>query len=136
MIALLAPDYPINTLCALLDLPRSSYYYCGAGGAEAPVKAALEKAAAQFPTYGSRRLTAQLKRDAPELQPLGRKRVRRLMRELRLPVRRKKARQQTTDAHHPFPRSPNLVQGLLITRPNQVWVGDITYIKLANGEFV
>jgi putative transposase len=136
LIAMLAQDYPINMLCTVLDLPRSSYYYCAAGRAEAELKAALERAAARFPTYGSRRLAAQVKRDAPALAPLGRKRVRRLMREIGLPVRAKKTRKQTTDSKHAFPRYPNLVRDLVVTRPNQVWVSDITYVKLANGEFV
>lgn len=134
---MLAQDYPINLLCSILALPRSSSYYCGAGGAaEEQRKAAVEKAAARFPTCGARRLAAQVKRDAPELAPLGRKRVRRLMQESGLSVRRKKSRKQTTASKHDFPRYPNLVQGLVITQPNQVRVSDLTCIKLAHGEFV
>jgi len=133
---MLSQNYPINLICEVVGLPRSSYYYGAVERDEAALKTALEKAAAQFPTYGSRRLTEQVKRDAPELQPLGRKRVRRVLREMRLLVRRKKHRQQTTDSKHSFPRYPNLVQDLVVTHPNQVWVCDITYIKLGNGEFV
>jgi transposase InsO family protein len=40
---------------------------------------------------------------------------------------------KTTDSQHDFPRYPNLVQGLEIVRPDQVWVSDITYIRLAHG---
>ena len=58
------------------------------------------------------------------------KRVRRLMHELGLcgeaPVRRSR----TTDSNHPFPRYPNLVEGLEANRPDQVWVADITYVRL------
>lgn len=36
----------------------------------------------------------------------------------------------TTDSGHPFPRYPNRVVGLCVVRPDQVWVGDITYIRL------
>ena len=133
---MLAPDYPVRGLCELVGLPRSSYYYHAVECDETSLKTAMEKAAAKFPTYGSRRLTEQVKREAPELQPLGRKRVRRVMRELRLTVRRKKPRQQTTDSKHSFPRQPNLVQDRVVTHPNQVWVCDITYIRLGNGEFV
>jgi len=133
---MLSQDYPLKLLCEVVGLPRSSYYYGAVERDEAALKTALEKAAAQFPTYGSRRLTEQVKRDAPELQPLGRKRVRRVLREMRLLVRRKKGRKQTTDSKHSFPRYPNLVQDLVVTHPNQVWVCDITYIKLGNGEFV
>lgn len=62
--------------------------------------------------------------------------VRRVMREMHLTVRDKKHRKQTTDSNHPFPRYPKLVQDLIVTHPNQIWVCDITYIKLGNGEFV
>lgn len=58
------------------------------------------------------------------------------MREMRLMVRRKKQRKQTTASNHSFPRYPNLVKDLVVTHPNQVWVCDITYIKLGEGEFV
>jgi putative transposase len=62
------------------------------------------------------------------------KRVRRLMAEMGLkgkaPVRRR-----TTDSRHDFPRYPNLVEGLEITRPDHVWVADITYVRLRE-EFV
>jgi transposase InsO family protein len=133
---MLSQDYPVSVVCEVVGLPRSSYYYGAAEPDEAALKIALEKTAAQFPTYGSRRLTEQVKREAPELKPLGRKRVRRLMREMRLLVRRKKPRPQTTDSNHSFPRYPNLVKDLVVTHPNQVWVCDITYIKLGNGEFV
>lgn len=133
---MLSPDYPVQIICDVMALPRSSYYYDAVEREEAALKAAIESVAAQLPTYGSRRVTAQVKRSAPELLPLGRPRVRRLMRELGLTVRRKKARKQTTNSQHSFPRYPNLVKGRIVTQPDQVWVCDITYIKLGNGEFV
>jgi len=136
VIKMLAGDYPVSLICEVVALPRSSYYYSAVECDETSLKTALEKAAAKFPTYGSRRLTEQVKRDTPELKPLGRKRVRRVMGEMRLMVRRKKQRKQTTASNHWFPRHPNLVKDLVVTHPNQVWVCDITYIKLGQGEFV
>jgi transposase InsO family protein len=136
VIEMLADDYPVSVICEVVGLARSSYYYSAVECDETSLKAAMEKAAANWPTYGSRRLTEQVKREAPELKPLGRKRVRRLMQEMRLTVRRKKGRKQTTDSKHSFPRYPNLVKELVVSNPNQVWVCDITYIKLGNGEFV
>jgi putative transposase len=133
---MLAGDYPVSVICEVVGLGRSSYYYCAVERDETSLKTALETAAAQFPTYGSRRLTAQVKRQASELKPLGRKRVRRVMREMGLIVRRKKQRKQTTNSEHSFPRYPNLVKDMVATYPDQVWVGDITYIKLGQGEFV
>jgi len=36
----------------------------------------------------------------------------------------------TTDSHHPFPRYPNLIKGMIISGLNQVWLADITYIRI------
>jgi putative transposase len=54
-----------------------------------------------------------------------------------LTLRRRKAiKKQTKDSHHSFPRYPNLVKDLEIIRPDQVWVSDITYIRVGDGTFV
>jgi len=96
------------------------------------LKTALLDLAGEWPTYGYRRLTAMMKRLGWSVNA---KRVRRWMDELGLagapPVRKTR----TTDSGHAFPRSPNLVKDLKIRRPEQVWVADITYIRL-HDEFV
>ena len=51
-------------------------------------------------------------------------------------VRRKAVKKQTTDSRHSFPRYPNLVKELKIVRPDQVWVADITYVRLGDESFV
>jgi putative transposase len=56
--------------------------------------------------------------------------------EMGLKLRRKAIKKQTTDSRHSFPRYENLVKGLDVVRPDQVWVGDITYIRLGDGTFV
>ena len=61
------------------------------------------------------------------------KRVRRLMGEMGLLQRRKRSQPRTTDSNHPYPRYPNRVQSLTITYPDQVWVADITYVRLGTG---
>jgi putative transposase len=134
VIAVLVKDYPAELLCQLLSLPRSSYYYRAAVRAETTLHQALSRAAAEFPTYGTRRLSQQLRR-APHNIVVGRKRVRRLMQELKLTCRPKRARQVTTDSRHHYPRYPNLVKGLTVTRPDEVWVSDITYVRLRS-EFI
>ena len=63
------------------------------------------------------------------------KRVFRLMREDNLLCVRKDFKPKTTDSRHDLRVYPNLVKGLKITRLNQVWASDITYIRLS-GEFV
>jgi putative transposase len=67
--------------------------------------------------------------------PVNAKRVRRLMHELGICGEAPKRRPRTTDSNHPYPRFPNLVEGLEVTRPDQVRVADITYIRLRN-EFI
>jgi putative transposase len=121
-------------LCDLLTVSRSSFYYQPAEADESELREAINQLAAQFPTYGSRRLAAQLRR-APYKLTVNRKRVQRVMREEQINCRVKRRAIQTTDSKHAFPRYPNLVADLEITRPDQVWVSDITYIRLRE-EFI
>lgn len=126
--------YPVAALCRLLDVPRSRYYYVPTPTSDEAVRSAIEAVAATYPTYGSRRLAAQLRRPPYNLT-VNRKQVQRIMRELGLlrPVKRRTRR--TTNSQHPWPRYPNLMQHLVVTKPEQVWVADITYVHLQT-EFV
>jgi putative transposase len=129
----LAAVYPIRLLCRLLDVPRSSLYYAARPAAdEAMLKTALLDLAAEWPTYGYRRLTAMMRRLG---WPVNAKRVRRWMDELGIQGTPPTRTKRTTDSRHAFPRYPNLVKTLAIQRPDQVWVADITYIRLRR-EFV
>ena len=130
----LAKDYPIRLVCRLLDVPRSSIYYPAqpVPDDEAMLKVVLLDLAAQWPTYGYRRLTAMMRRLD---WPVNSKRVRRWMEELNLTGEAPKRTTRTTNSNHAFPRFPNLVKDLEISRPDQVWVADITYIRLRR-EFV
>jgi transposase InsO family protein len=67
--------------------------------------------------------------------PVNGKRVRRWMEELQLTGEAPKRTTRTTNSKHAFPRFPNLVKDLEISMPDQVWVADITYIRLQR-EFV
>ena len=127
MIRVLAKDYPVNLLCNLFGCGRSSYYYQPKQRDDTEDRAAIESVAAAWPTYGYRRVTKQLHR---EEWGINKKRVQRLMREMGLQVKTKRKARKTTNSDHDFPRYPNLVQDLEIVRPEQVWVSDITYIRL------
>ena len=127
MIQVLAKDYSVNRLCDLLSCSRSSYYYQPKQRDETEDRAAIESVAAEWPTYGYRRVTKQLRRQE---WVINKKRVQRLMREMGLQVKTKRKARKTTNSGHDFPRYPNLVQDLEIVRPEQVWVSDITYIRL------
>jgi putative transposase len=74
-------------------------------------------------------MTAQLKRETV----VNHKRVRRLMLQLGLQVRPRKRWVRTTNSEHGFPIFANLLRGLTIERINQVWAGDLTYIRLGHG---
>lgn len=126
----LAPQYSVQRMCDILDLPRSSYYYAARARADAELCAQIRTVTGQFPTYGIRRVTAQLRRDYQV--PVNRKRVARLMRQLGICPKIKRKKRHTTQSRHDFPRYANLVQELVVTHPDQVWVCDITYIHLAH----
>ncbi len=131
---MLRQHYPISALCQVLELPRSTQYYRPVVADERAIKQALEDAAQVFPTYGSRRLAAQVRR-APHRLVIGRHRARRLMGELGLKRRSKRRLCRTTNSQHAFARYPNLVAALTASTPDAIWVSDITYIRL-HTEFI
>jgi len=120
----------VRQQCALLGLPRSSLYYeaVPATAVELRLMRRIDEQYLQTPFYGSRRLTAWLRREG---LAVNRKRVQRLMRWMGL------------EAIHPRPRTtvpgtvsrryPYLLRNLAISRPNQVWSADITYVPLQRG---
>jgi putative transposase len=131
---MLADDYPLTVVCRVLELPRSTLYYQSVVRDEGDLRLALETAAQEFPTYGSRRLTQQVRR-APYRIGAGRKRIRRLMDELGLKRRPKPRICRTTNSQHGFGRYPNLVAERVASAPEAIWVSDITYIRL-HREFI
>jgi putative transposase len=131
---LVQDGYSVIQACQWLALPRSSFYYSPVERKDQEIVAAIQEIVSKYTVYGTRRVTHQLHR-TPYRLVVNRKRVQRIMRQegwLR-PVKRRKCR--TTDSQHPYPRYPNLVKDLEIYYPDQVWVADITYIRLRN-EFV
>lgn len=119
-----------------MKLARSSFYYKPGGKgaeqmkAEADVRDKIEAICLEFPRYGYRRVTHQLKHDGCQINH---KKVLRLMRESDLLCRVKRKWVKTTDSRHHFPRYPNLIKGMAISRLNQVWLSDITYIRIKTG---
>lgn len=90
----------------------------------------IHKITLEFPKYGYRRVTHTLHRKG---QGVNHKCVLRLMREENLLVRRKKSKPVTTQSNHGLPKHPNLILNFELTKINQVWVADITYIWLQRG---
>jgi len=121
-------DYPKSVVCEVLGLARSSFYY-EPGGKEGdrPLLEAIEQMLMRWPFYGYRRVTRQLKRGGWEA---GETRVRRLLKALDHTASVGRVRVTTTDSQHNLRRYPNHIKRLAISRINQVWVADITYIRL------
>lgn len=126
--------YPVRAGCELLGLTHSSYYYVPVVVDEHSLETAIDEIAGEFPKYGTRRVMHQLRRPPYEIQ-VNRKRVRRIMAQKGLLSAVKRGKKHTTDSAHPYPRYPNRVKDLEIRYPDQVWVSDITYIRLER-EFV
>jgi len=124
------PEISIRRQCQLLGLNRASYYYVPVQ--ETPLNLELMRHIdAQYlktPFYGYRRMTAHLRRRG---YTVNEKRVRRLMRLMGLEAVGPRPRTSVAAPEHTV--YPYLLRGLAITRPNQVWSTDITYIPLARG---
>ena len=132
LVKAMSQEYPVTALCQVFEINRSSFYYQAAEKSEDETTNMIVHLAAEHPTYGYRRITAMLHRQG---QLVNNKRVLRLMRELNLVGKPPKKGCRTTNSNHAFKRHPNRVEGLAIERPDQVWVGDITYVRLGS-EFV
>jgi putative transposase len=90
----------------------------------------IREICAEFPRYGYRRVTAQLKAEG---ERVNHKRVSRIMREQDLQVRPKRRFVVTTDSDHDGPIFPDLAKNTVPTGPDQLWVADLTYIRILAG---
>jgi transposase InsO family protein len=119
-----------------MGLARSTYYYRSrqksleAKKEEADLRDRIEQIVVKFARYGYRRVTYQLRREGWQVNH---KRVARIMREQSLGCQIKRRWVKTTDSDHGYRVYPNLVKGLEVRRRNQVWVADITYIRILTG---
>lgn len=127
---MLGEEYPVRVACEVVDCARSSYYYQAKIQDETELKRAIEDVVAEWPRYGYRRVTRQLQRQG---WPVNHKRIQRLMGEMKLLLKRKPRQKRTTNSNHSYGRYPNLLKNLTIVRPDQVWVADITSIRLPQG---
>jgi putative transposase len=125
-----APELSLSVQAKLLSLSRSSLYYQPAppSAEEIAVKHRIDEIYTAWPFYGSRKISAQLRREGVVLN---RKTVQRHMREMGIAgITPGPNLSRRAQAHRVF---PYLLRNLVIERPNQVWGIDITYIRLLGG---
>lgn len=122
-----------------MNLSRSTFYKGCSGDTQqireeqrALLRAEIEEVLAEWPFYGYRRVTRELRRRGIVVNH---KKVARIMREEALTPRRVRRFITTTDSSHGDPVYPNLAGDILPTGPDQLWVADLTYIRLQK-EFV
>lgn len=133
----LSNKFGVAYMCGLVGLTRSSYYHTPQSSSDdEALERKLRKVAGKQPYAGYRRLTQTLRRRYKQYRTINTKRVRRVMKQAGLHIKRRKKPRRTTNSQHGFPRYLNLVKDLQIKLPNQVWVGDIAAILLADGSEV
>jgi putative transposase len=114
-----------------MKISRSAYYYKPQKRDREALVGEIEAIVVEFSGYGYRRVTKELKRRGTHINS---KVIRRLMRERGLGCKQKKGFVvHTTDSNHPYPIYPNRVKDLIVTRLNQVWIADITYVRILRG---
>jgi transposase InsO family protein len=121
----------VNAWCDLVGVSRAGFYRFRLGTepkeTDMETRDQIQKMAVAHPVYGYRRITAELHRQG---LPVNHKRVLRLMRADNLLCVRHRKFLLTTDSDHDLPVYPNLAQDLVLTEVNQLWVADITYVRL------
>jgi len=126
----------LTSLCQRAGVSRACYYRSLAAPEPAATDVALrehiQRIALDYSCYGYRRVTKELHRRGVQANH---KRVLRLMREANLLCLRKRRFVATTDSDHGLPVYPNLAAEMDVTAPDQLWVSDLTYIRLGH-EFV
>jgi putative transposase len=131
-------DYPVNLLCRMLSVQRSTYYdwQNRAGKVIAPEELALRRRMKALfvgsrGSLGSRTMMKNLRQEGFEI---GRDKTRRLMKALNLKVKQKRKFKVTTDSRHKLPVAQNVLDRQFSpSAPNQAWGTDITYLWTQQG---
>jgi putative transposase len=135
-----AHQYPVEVLCHVLEVSRSAYYNWKVPKQAAEKKKAIEHRIIHIfqehrRRYGVRRIAAELKATAKI--KAGMYTIRKIMKKHQLTaIQPRSFVPKTTDSHHSYAISPNLLlERSAPQKPDEVWVGDITYIPLAGGTY-
>src|SRR5215468_4179994 len=123
----------ISKACQVAGLPSSTFYYKPdkqhrkRRDEDEKLRQQIERIHEEFPGYGYRRVTRELKRRGLKVNE---KRVRRVMKKFGLRPITWRTFVRTTDSRHALPVYPNLAKNRQLRAVNQVWVADITYIRI------
>jgi putative transposase len=130
-------ELTVERMVELARVSRASYYRFDEHAVPPPdkdmeLRDAIQRIALEWPAYGRPRITEELRRQGWQVNP---KRVYRIMREDNLLCVRKRKFVVTTDSNHNRRIYPNWAREMVLTEVDQLWVADITYIRLAE-EFI
>jgi len=121
----------VERMCQLGGISRSGFYRMGSRSEgvdrDVDLRDAIQRIALEFPSYGRPRITQELRRRGWQVNP---KRVYRILREDNLLCLRKREFVVTTDSGHGLTIYPNLARDLVPSAIDQLWVADITYVRL------
>jgi putative transposase len=121
----------VNGLCRAAGVSRAGYYRfllpTQPQESDMDLRSQIQQIALRWPAYGYRRMHAELRRQG---WSVNHKRILRLLRVDNLLCLRRRKFLLTTDSQHGLPIYPNLVKGMVLTGIDQLWVADITYIRL------
>ena len=134
-----AREYSLSEACMQYDLSRDAYYkYCKRlekrKSTERRVISLVSKVREEQPRVGTKKLhQALMDSFIAENIKVGRDKLFDILRDNDMLVKKKRTGCRTTNSYHHFYKYNNLIKDLKITRKNQVWVSDITYIRTVNG---
>lgn len=125
----LRSEFPLSRLCRLLNVPRSSLYYQPRvpDADLGPLKELILTLRVSFPGCGVRKMYFYLVRDFTRYS---RSQVRKAYQELGILGKARPRKVRTTDSSKTEHRFPNLLQDLVLSGPNHVWAGDVTYVRV------
>ena len=133
-------EFSVSLLCDVIGVARSSLYYKSQASDDSELRGDIQGVCLRYTRYGYRRVLGRLQRKG---YTVGHNRVTHLMGEMNLlmgdmnlSVRPRRRRIRTTRSDGSHPKYPNLLKGLAVIRPDQVWCADITYIPLANSSTI
>lgn len=126
----------VHEMCELGKVSRAGFYrfepVAGQPDDDLDMRNEIQRIALEFPCYGRPRITAELNRRG---WGVNHKKVGRILREDNLLCLRRRKFTVTTDSNHPLPIYPNLAGSMKLTGIDQLWIADITYIRLER-EFI